>query len=145
MRVTASLSVGGTVGVYLSTIRWAIDTLVIRGFQLPYQCIYNSPTRQTGTCVLSGANPEAFASLTSAAPAVLSLIHPPGEPLRATAERIQWWPGSDVSHLGFNPFQCLRSSPVQLGASLPFNALLVMVVIQTLRGTVDIRNENVLP
>ncbi len=46
---------------------------------------------------------EAFASLTNAALAVLRLIHPPGEPLRATAERIQWRPRSTLSRLGFNP------------------------------------------
>jgi predicted transposase YbfD/YdcC len=46
---------------------------------------------------------EAFASLTNATLAVLRLIHPPGEPLRATAERIQWRPGSILYRLGFNP------------------------------------------
>lgn len=45
---------------------------------------------------------EAFASLTNAALAVLRLIHPTGEPLRATAERIQWRPSSILSRLGFN-------------------------------------------
>jgi len=37
---------------------------------------------------------EAFASATNAALAVLRPIHPPGEALRATAERIQWRPSS---------------------------------------------------
>ena len=37
---------------------------------------------------------EAFASLTNAALSVLRLIHPPDRPLRATAESIQWRPGS---------------------------------------------------
>lgn len=46
---------------------------------------------------------EAFASLTNAALAVHRLIHPPGEPLRATAERIQWHPSSALPRLGFNP------------------------------------------
>ena len=45
---------------------------------------------------------EAFASLTNAALAVLRLIHSPGRPLRATAERIQWRPNSVLSRLGFN-------------------------------------------
>jgi hypothetical protein len=45
---------------------------------------------------------EAFASLTNAALAVLRLIHPGDEPLRATAERIQWAPRSILSRLGFN-------------------------------------------
>jgi predicted transposase YbfD/YdcC len=48
---------------------------------------------------------EAFASLTNAALAVLRLIHPPGEPLRATAERIQWRPSSALSRLGLNTFR----------------------------------------
>ena len=46
---------------------------------------------------------EAFASLTNAALAVLRLIQPPGEPLRATAEQIQWRPLSILSSLGFMP------------------------------------------
>lgn len=46
---------------------------------------------------------EAFASLTNAALAVLRLIHPPGSPLRATAESIQWRPASILSRLGFQP------------------------------------------
>ena len=46
---------------------------------------------------------EAFASLTNAALSVLRLIHPPGEPLHATAERIQWRPGGTLSRLGFSP------------------------------------------
>lgn len=47
---------------------------------------------------------EAFASLTNAALAVLRLIHPPGEPLRATAERIQWRPTAVLPRLGFSKF-----------------------------------------
>jgi hypothetical protein len=46
---------------------------------------------------------EAFASLTNAALAVLRLIHSPGKPLRATAERIQWRPGGVIARLGFDP------------------------------------------
>ena len=46
---------------------------------------------------------EAFASLTNAALAVLRLIHPPGSPLRATAETIQWRPTSILPSLGFQP------------------------------------------
>ena len=45
---------------------------------------------------------EAFASLTNAA---LAVLRPPGQPLRATAERIQWRPGPTLSRLGFNPIQ----------------------------------------
>ena len=48
---------------------------------------------------------EAFASLTNAALAVLRLIHSPGEPLRATAELIQWRPATVLSKLGFTKFQ----------------------------------------
>lgn len=44
---------------------------------------------------------EALASLTNAALAVLRLIHPGDEPLRATAERIQWAPSSILFRLGF--------------------------------------------
>ena len=46
---------------------------------------------------------EAFASLTNAALAVLRLLHTPGRPLRATAERIQWRPAPTLSPLGFDP------------------------------------------
>jgi len=46
---------------------------------------------------------EAFASLTNVALAVLRLLNPPDEPLRATAERIQWRPGPILSYLGFRP------------------------------------------
>lgn len=46
---------------------------------------------------------EAFASLTNAALSVLRLIHPPGQPLRATAEKIQWRPHSILPRLGFLP------------------------------------------
>jgi predicted transposase YbfD/YdcC len=45
---------------------------------------------------------EAFASLTNAALSVLRLIHPSNEPLRATAERIQWRPRTVLARLGFN-------------------------------------------
>jgi predicted transposase YbfD/YdcC len=48
---------------------------------------------------------EAFASLTNAALTVLRLIHLPGQPLKATAEQIQWRPASALSRLGFNPFR----------------------------------------
>ena len=44
---------------------------------------------------------EAFASLTNAALAVLRLIHPPGPPLRSSAEKIQWNPDSVLKRLGF--------------------------------------------
>lgn len=46
---------------------------------------------------------EVFASLTNAALTVLRLLSPPNQPLRATAERIQWHPGPILSHLGFRP------------------------------------------
>ncbi len=46
---------------------------------------------------------EAFASLTNAAFSALRLIHPPGQPLRATAEQIQWRPRSVLTRLGFTP------------------------------------------
>jgi hypothetical protein len=46
---------------------------------------------------------ECFASLTNAALAILRLIHPPGQPLRATAESIQWAPLSALLCLGFAP------------------------------------------
>lgn len=46
---------------------------------------------------------EAFASLTNAALAVLRLIHPGDQPLRATAERVQWAPLSALARLGFSP------------------------------------------
>jgi hypothetical protein len=46
---------------------------------------------------------EAFAALTNAALSVLRLIHPPAQPLRATAEQIQWRPRSILPHLGFSP------------------------------------------
>ena len=45
---------------------------------------------------------EVFASLTNAALATLRLIHPGGQPLRATAEQIQWAPSFALSRLGFN-------------------------------------------
>ena len=44
---------------------------------------------------------ESFASLTNAALAVLRLIHPLGQPLRATAESLQWRPASILTRLGF--------------------------------------------
>ena len=44
---------------------------------------------------------DCFAALTNAARSVLRLIHPPGQPLRATAESIQWFPCSILSRLGF--------------------------------------------
>lgn len=46
---------------------------------------------------------EVFASLTNAALAVLRLIHLPGQPLRATAEQIQWRPHPMLHRLGFSP------------------------------------------
>lgn len=45
---------------------------------------------------------ESFAALTNAALSVLRLIHPPGRPLRATAELIQWAPASVLPQLGFS-------------------------------------------
>lgn len=44
---------------------------------------------------------ECFASMTNAALAVLRLIHPPGQPLRATAEAVQWCPAPTLLRLGF--------------------------------------------
>jgi hypothetical protein len=44
---------------------------------------------------------ECFAALTNATPGILRLIHPPGQPLRATAESIQWFPRSSINRLGF--------------------------------------------
>jgi hypothetical protein len=44
---------------------------------------------------------DVFAALTNAALSVLRLIHIAGQPLRATAERIQWRPGSLLHRLGF--------------------------------------------
>jgi len=44
---------------------------------------------------------EVFASLTNAALSVLRLIHPQGEPLRATAEATQWRPLPALRRLGF--------------------------------------------
>jgi predicted transposase YbfD/YdcC len=44
---------------------------------------------------------EAFASLTNAALSVLRLIHATHEPLRATAEAIQWRPLRALGRLGF--------------------------------------------
>ena len=44
---------------------------------------------------------EVFAALTNAALSVLRLIHVAGQPLRATAERTQWRPGSLLQRLGF--------------------------------------------
>lgn len=44
---------------------------------------------------------EAFASLTNAALSVLRLIHATDEPLRATAEAIQWRPLRALGRLGF--------------------------------------------
>jgi predicted transposase YbfD/YdcC len=44
---------------------------------------------------------ESFASLTNAALSVLRLLHPPGRPLRATAESIQWYPVPSLLRLGF--------------------------------------------
>jgi hypothetical protein len=44
---------------------------------------------------------ECFAALTNAALSLLRLIHPPGQPLRATAESIQWFPRPIVNRLGF--------------------------------------------
>jgi hypothetical protein len=43
---------------------------------------------------------EVFAALTNAALSVLRLIHIAGQPLRATAERNQWRPGSLLRRLG---------------------------------------------
>ncbi len=44
---------------------------------------------------------EVFASLTNAALSVLRLIHEAGQPLRATAEAIQWRPLPALQRLGF--------------------------------------------
>ena len=44
---------------------------------------------------------EAFASLTNAALSVLRLIHAACQPLRATAETIQWRPLAALRRLGF--------------------------------------------
>ena len=44
---------------------------------------------------------EVFASLTNAALSVLRLIHATVEPLRATAEAIQWCPLRAIRRLGF--------------------------------------------
>jgi len=53
---------------------------------------------------------ECFASMTNAALAVLRLIHPPGQPLRATAEAIQWCPAPTLHRLGFTrPHRLCRS------------------------------------
>jgi hypothetical protein len=46
---------------------------------------------------------EVFASLTNAALSVLRLLHATDEPLRATAEEIQWRPLSVLRRLGFIP------------------------------------------
>jgi len=48
---------------------------------------------------------ECFASLTNAALSVLRLLHPPNQPLRATAEAVQWAPLHTLHHLGF-AMQC---------------------------------------
>lgn len=45
---------------------------------------------------------EAFASLTNAALTVLRLLHTPGLPLRAVAERVQWRPSTFLATLGFS-------------------------------------------
>ena len=44
---------------------------------------------------------EGFAALTNAALSILRVIHPPGQPLRATAESIQWFPRAVLNRLGF--------------------------------------------
>ncbi|MCC6126129.1 MAG: transposase [Pirellulales bacterium] len=44
---------------------------------------------------------ECFAALTNAALSILRLIHPAGQPLRATAESIQWSPLFVLNRLGF--------------------------------------------
>jgi hypothetical protein len=44
---------------------------------------------------------ESFASLTNAALSLLRLLHPLGQPLRATAEFIQWRPLAVLRQLGF--------------------------------------------
>ena len=44
---------------------------------------------------------ESFASLTNAALSLLRLLHPLGQPLRATAEFIQWRPLAVLQQLGF--------------------------------------------
>jgi predicted transposase YbfD/YdcC len=44
---------------------------------------------------------EVFAALTNAALSVLRLIHEIGQPLRATAEAIQWCPVAALCRLGF--------------------------------------------
>ena len=44
---------------------------------------------------------EVFASLTNAALSVLRLIHEAGEPLRATAETVQWHPIPALLRFGF--------------------------------------------
>jgi hypothetical protein len=44
---------------------------------------------------------EVFAALTNAALSVLRLIHEVGQPLRATAEAIQWYPVAALCRLGF--------------------------------------------
>ena len=44
---------------------------------------------------------DCFATLTNAALSILRLIHPPGKPLRATAEAIQWFPLTVLYQLGF--------------------------------------------
>jgi hypothetical protein len=44
---------------------------------------------------------DCFAALTNAALSILRLIHSPGQPLRATAESIQWSPCSILYRLGF--------------------------------------------
>jgi hypothetical protein len=44
---------------------------------------------------------EVFAALTNAALSVLRLIHEAGQPLRATAEAIQWCPLAALCRLGF--------------------------------------------
>jgi predicted transposase YbfD/YdcC len=44
---------------------------------------------------------DCFAALTNAALSILRRIHSPGQPLRATAESIQWFPRAILHRLGF--------------------------------------------
>jgi hypothetical protein len=58
---------------------------------------------------------DSFASLTNAALSVLRLIHPLDQPLRATAEKVQWSPLPALHRLGFIAHGLLCSSPARKG------------------------------